>query len=64
MAGYAGQSVIEAAVRTNTGETGELPQDYADMLGWEEQVAAVARVYHALPTGPARPSGDRRRQLR
>ncbi len=49
MAGYARAIGIEAAVRTNTGETGELPQDYADMLGWEEQVAAVARVYHALP---------------
>ena len=49
MAGYARAIGVEAAVRTNTGETGELPQDYADMLGWEEQVAAVARVYHALP---------------
>ena len=38
-----------AALRTNTGEMGELPQDYADMLGWKEQVAAVARVYHGLP---------------
>jgi hypothetical protein len=26
-----------------------LPQDYADMLGWREQVAEVARVYEALP---------------
>ena len=44
-----GRIGVEAAVRTNTGEPGTLPQDYADMLGWEEQVAAVARVYHALP---------------
>src|SRR5262249_19176740 len=26
-----------------------LPQDYADMLGWEEQVAAVAHAYETLP---------------
>lgn len=28
---------------------GRLPQDYADMEGWPEMVAAVARVYDALP---------------
>ena len=38
--------------RTNTGRILRLPQDYADMLGWEERVAAVARAYHALD--PAR----------
>jgi hypothetical protein len=27
----------------------ELPQFYADMFGWEEQVEAIARVYHSLP---------------
>jgi hypothetical protein len=27
-----------------------LPQDYADMLNWEEQVVEIARVYHELPT--------------
>ena len=42
------------ALRTNTGELGRLPQDYADMLGWEEQVAAVAGVYHALPEAERR----------
>ena len=47
---YARALGVDAAVRTNTGEVGALPQDYADMLGWEEQVAAVARVYHGLPT--------------
>jgi 4-amino-4-deoxy-L-arabinose transferase-like glycosyltransferase len=26
-----------------------LPQHYADEFGWEEMVAAVARVYHSLP---------------
>ena len=28
---------------------GQLPQYYADMFGWEEMVAAVARVYQSLP---------------
>ncbi len=49
MAEYAHALGVDAAVRTNTGETLPLPQDYADMLGWEEQVATVARVYHTLP---------------
>ncbi|HMA42850.1 MAG TPA: glycosyltransferase family 39 protein [Gemmatimonadales bacterium] len=47
MARYAGN--IGAARRNNQGKVGRLPQDYADMLGWEEQVRAVARVYDALP---------------
>ncbi|MBA3556291.1 MAG: hypothetical protein H0W29_16270 [Gemmatimonadales bacterium] len=34
-----------------------MPQDYADMLGWEEQVTAVAGVYRRLP------AGDRRRAV-
>ena len=38
-----------SALRTNTGELEQLPQDYADMLGWEEQAGAVARVYRSLP---------------
>jgi 4-amino-4-deoxy-L-arabinose transferase-like glycosyltransferase len=49
MAAYARALGVTAAVRTNTGEVGALPQDYADMLGWSEQAAAVARVYHELP---------------
>jgi hypothetical protein len=49
MASYAARSGMTAAVRTNRGELLELPQDYADMLGWEGQVTAVARVFHALP---------------
>lgn len=40
---------LTEAVRTNTGELGELPQDYADMIGWKEQAEAVARVYQSLP---------------
>ena len=30
-------------------ELAELPQFYADMFGWEEKAAAVAKVFHALP---------------
>ena len=30
-------------------ETGELPQYFADMFGWEELVATVAHVYEGLP---------------
>ena len=37
------------ALRWETGEFHELPQDYADMLGWEEMTAAVAEAYHSLP---------------
>ena len=37
------------ALRWETGEFHELPQDFADMLGWEEMVAAVAKTYHRLP---------------
>ena len=36
-------------VTTNTGQTLQLPQDYADMLGWRQRVQAVARVYDSLP---------------
>ena len=36
------------AVTTNVGAVERLPQDYADMLGWEVQVDSVARVYHSL----------------
>lgn len=49
MARYAAALGITAVTQTNRGEVLELPQDYADMLGWEEKVEAVARVYHALP---------------
>jgi hypothetical protein len=49
MARYARAIGASAALRTNTGELERLPQDYADMLGWEEQAREVARVYRALP---------------
>lgn len=50
MARYAAWTGIEAGTTTNRGEVLELPQDYADMLGWEEKAAAVAAVVDALPT--------------
>jgi len=50
MAHYARTIGAGAALRTNTGETDQLPQDYADMLGWEEQARAVAGVYRSLPS--------------
>jgi len=40
---------ITRAVTTNRGTVLPLPQDYADMLGWREQVEAVARVVRSLP---------------
>jgi hypothetical protein len=49
MARYAAALGITRATTTNRGTTLPLPQDYADMLGWREQVAEVARVYRALP---------------
>ena len=48
MARYASAMGLTGALRTNTGEVDALPQDYADMLGWEEMVAGVARVYDSL----------------
>lgn len=49
MARYAAGLGDSEAVRTNTGEILSLPQDYADMLGWERLVENVALVYHDLP---------------
>ena len=44
MARYAALTGITAGTKTNWGGQLELPQDYADMLGWEEKVDAVASV--------------------
>lgn len=49
MARYSAKLGLTSAVTTNRGVVLPLPQDYADMLGWGEQVAAVARHYHTLP---------------
>jgi len=40
---------LRRATTTNTGEVLALPQDYADMLGWESLVRATAGVYRGLP---------------
>lgn len=40
---------VDRATETNVGARERLPQDYADMLNWREQVEEVARVYQALP---------------
>ncbi|MCK6622931.1 MAG: glycosyltransferase family 39 protein [Calditrichaceae bacterium] len=40
---------LEAPLRKESGEPGKIPQDFADMFGWEEKVAAIAEIYHALP---------------
>ena len=64
MARYAGAIGASAALRTNTGEAGQLPQDYADMIGWEEQVREVAGVYRSLPPDDRYAHGARRGQLR
>lgn len=41
-------------VQTERDATARLPQLYADMLGWQNLVDSVARVYHALPTSEQR----------
>lgn len=46
---YAAAAGVTSTVRTNTGEMALLPQDYGDMLYWEEKVASIARVYDSLP---------------
>ena len=47
MARYA--AALGVGTETNWGGHLTLPQDFADMLGWPELAAAVARVYTALP---------------
>ena len=49
MARYAAALGVTQATRTNYGGTLTLPQDFADMTGWREQVATVASVFRALP---------------
>jgi hypothetical protein len=49
MARYAAKAGLTSAVRTNQGKVLPLPQDYADMIGWKEQVEAVAKAFASLP---------------
>ncbi len=46
---YAQQRGTGEATRTNYGTTLPLPQDFADMLGWEAMAQAVAEEWRALP---------------
>ena len=39
---------LDAPLRWETGEYEVLPQDYADMLGWQELPEKVSRIYHSL----------------
>ena len=49
MARFCARVASKSAVTTNRGHTLALPQDYADMLGWQDQVRAVAGVFASLP---------------
>lgn len=49
MAAYTRVAGLQEADRNNRGEMERLPQDYADMLEWRDQVAVLARVYRSLP---------------
>ncbi len=47
MARYAAR--LGVGVTSNTGERLTLPQDYADMLGWEDHAAAAEAAWRSLP---------------
>ncbi|MCR4438185.1 MAG: glycosyltransferase family 39 protein [bacterium] len=40
---------LSAPLTWKDGQVHELPQDFADMLGWESLVATVSLMYHSLP---------------
>lgn len=40
---------LKPALRWEGGHYHALPQDYADMLGWQEMAATTAEIYHSLP---------------
>ncbi len=48
MARYLERLGIKQAAETNRGTVLRIPQDYADMLGWEAQTRAVAAVFDSL----------------
>ena len=54
LARYTAQLGMTRAVTTNRGTVLPLPQDFADMIGWEELASTTARVYHALPEADQR----------
>lgn len=45
--GFVETTGIDAPLRWEGGEAHALPQDYADMLGWEEIAAIVEEAYHS-----------------
>ena len=47
-AAYIGAMHLDFTRRNNQGELEVLPQDFADMMGWEEQAKAMAQAYLAL----------------
>jgi hypothetical protein len=49
MAAYAAR-LGDGPVTTNTGEVIDLPQDYADMLGWDDLAREVETVWRGLPS--------------
>jgi hypothetical protein len=49
MARYAAWLGVTQSVTTNTGERLELPQDYADMLGWKTLADSVVATWEELP---------------
>jgi 4-amino-4-deoxy-L-arabinose transferase-like glycosyltransferase len=53
-ASYAARIGGGAALRTNRGLRDRLPQDYADMLGWRAEAAALQSVYRSLPPAEQR----------
>ena len=40
---------LDGPLRWETGKMHKLPQDYADMLGWEGIARTTSKVYHSLP---------------
>ncbi|GEO05861.1 hypothetical protein AAE02nite_35250 [Adhaeribacter aerolatus] len=49
MATYAAKFKDLGVLRWEDGQHHQLPQDYADMLGWEELTTIVAKAYHQIP---------------
>lgn len=56
LARYAARLGVSRAVATNYGTVLALPQDFADMIGWEELTATVAAVYRSLPDAERTPT--------
>jgi len=44
---------FDMVLRWETGKVHSLPQDYADMLGWDELAAITAKAYEQVPDKPS-----------